>query len=145
MNGTPRRDGWFEAVTGTSTPAGGGPAKTFAYVQTYDSKPKRRLYELLSQGMQDNQQVVFLADGGEDVRDLPRYLTPQAEHYLDWFHITMRVTVLRQITHSLPPPQPASEGDDPPCTADPGQADRDLGTWSGLTTWCTIRNQGRSG
>ncbi len=76
--------------------------------------------------MQDNQQVVFLTDGGEDVRDLPRYLNPQAEHYLDWFHITMRLTVLRQMTRSLPPSQPASEGDDPPCTADPGQADRDL-------------------
>jgi hypothetical protein len=61
-NQTSRRDGWFEAVTGKSTPTGGGPAKCFAFVQTYDDKPKRRLYELLrSQGMQDNQQVVFLA------------------------------------------------------------------------------------
>ena len=77
---TSRKDGWFEAVTGTSTPAGGGPAKAFAWVQTYDEKPKRRLNELLrSQGMQDNQQVVFLTDGGEDVRDIPRYLNPQAE------------------------------------------------------------------
>ena len=68
---TPRKDGWFEAVTGTNTPAD-GPAKAFAYVQTYNAKPKRRLYELLrSQGMQDNQQVVFLTDGGEDVRHLP--------------------------------------------------------------------------
>ena len=123
---TSRRDGWFEAVTGTSTPAGGGPAKTFAYVQTYDTKPKRRLYQLLrSQGMQDNQQVVFLTDGGEDIRDLPRYLNPQAEHYLDWFHITMRLTVLRQMTRSLPP-RPADEDDDAPFTTDPGQADRDL-------------------
>ena len=62
-----------------------GPAKIFAYVQTYDSKPKRRLYELLrSQGMQDNQQAVFLTDGGEDIRELPRYLNPQAEQNLDW-------------------------------------------------------------
>ena len=105
-----RKDGWFEAVTGTSTPGGGGPAKAFAYVQTYDAKPKRKLYELLrSQGMQDNQQVVFFTDGGEDIRDLPRYLNPQAEHYLDWFHITMRLTVLRQMARSLPP-RPARPG-----------------------------------
>jgi hypothetical protein len=123
---TSRKDGWFEAVTGTSTPTGGGPAKTFAYVQTYDSKPKRRLYELLrSQGMQDNQQVVFLTDGGEDIRDIPRYLNPQAEHYLDWFHITMRLTVLRQMTRSLPS-RPAGADDDAPWVPDPGQADRDL-------------------
>lgn len=102
-NQTSRKDGWFEAVTGTSTPGDGGPAKAFAWVQTYDEKPKRRLYELLrSQGMQDNQQVVFLTDGGEDIRDVPRYINPQA----DWFHITMRLTVLRQMTRSLPAARP---------------------------------------
>lgn len=54
-----------------------GPAKCFGYVQTYDKKPKRRLFEVLtSQGMQANQQVTFLTDGGEDIRDLPRYLNP---------------------------------------------------------------------
>ena len=129
------QDGWFEAVTGTSTPGDGGPAKTFAYVQTYDAKPKRRLYELLrSQGMQDNQQVVFLTDGGEDVRDLPRYLNPQAEHYLDWFHITMRLTVLRQMTRSLPP-RPA---DRTMTTTRPGSRTpaRPTGTWSGSSTSC---------
>src|SRR5271157_874478 len=39
--------------------------RCFAWVQTYDEKPKRRLFELLqSQGMQPNQQVDFLSDGG---------------------------------------------------------------------------------
>jgi hypothetical protein len=47
----------------------------------YDEKPKRRLFELLqSQGMQPNQQVNFLSDGGEDVRNVQLYLNPQAEH-----------------------------------------------------------------
>ena len=54
-------------------------------------KPKRRLFELLkSQGMQPYQQVDFLSDGGEDVRNVQLYLNPQAEHLLDWFHLTMR-------------------------------------------------------
>jgi len=66
-----RRDGWFEVVAGKSMPTD-GPAKCFGFVQTYDTKPKRRLFEVLkSQGMQMNQQVTFLTDGGEDVRDLP--------------------------------------------------------------------------
>jgi hypothetical protein len=35
-------------------------------VHTYDSKPKRRLFDLLkSQGLQANQDVTFLTDGGE--------------------------------------------------------------------------------
>ena len=30
------------------------------------------------------------------------YLNPEAEHLLDWFHVTMRLTVLRQITKGAP-------------------------------------------
>jgi hypothetical protein len=76
-------------------------------VQTYDTKPKRRLYEVLtSQGMQANQQVTFLTDGCEDIRDLPRFLNPDSEHYLDWFHITMRITVMTNMATSLRPPPP---------------------------------------
>jgi hypothetical protein len=37
-----RREGWFEVIAGKSMPAE-GEAKCFAYVQTYDTKPKRRL------------------------------------------------------------------------------------------------------
>jgi hypothetical protein len=78
-------------------------SKCFAFVQTYDEKPRRRLFELLrSQGMQENQQVVFLSDGGEDVRSLPLYLNPESEHWLDWFHIAMRLTALQQTAKGLP-------------------------------------------
>ncbi len=52
--------------------------------------------------MQLNQQVVFLSDGGDTVRNLQLYLNPEAEHQLDWFHVTMRLTVLRQIAKGLP-------------------------------------------
>src|SRR6516165_4909919 len=64
---------------------------------TYDQKPRRRLWEVMkSQGMQENQQVVFMSDGGEDVRRVQEYLQPHSEHLIDWFHITMRVAVLPQ-------------------------------------------------
>jgi hypothetical protein len=96
-----RRDGWFEVIAGKAVPATGR-SSCFGYVQTYDSKPQRRLFEVLaSQGMQPNQQVTFLTDGGDDIRDLPRYLNPQAEHLLDWFHLTMRITVLTQLAKGL--------------------------------------------
>lgn len=105
-----RRDGWFEVIAGKAMPADGRSC-CFGYVQTYDSKPKRRLFEVLaSKGMQANQQVTFLTDGGDDIRDLPRYLNPQAEHLLDWFHITMRITVLTQLAKGLrcPPERSAN-------------------------------------
>jgi len=92
----------FELIVGKSMQEE-GQSKCFGFVQTYDEKPKRRLFEVLkSQGMQMNQQVVFLSDGGDDVRKLQMYLSPEAEHYLDWFHVTMRLTVMGQYAKGLP-------------------------------------------
>ena len=98
-------------IAGKSMPAQ-GPPKCFGFVQTYDPKPKRRLFEVLrSQGMQMNQQVTFLTDGGEDVRELPLYLNPQAEHVLDWFHVTMRLTIMGQYAKSLPAASASASSD----------------------------------
>jgi hypothetical protein len=86
----------------------GESSKCFGFVSRYDNKPKRRLFEMLkSQGMQMNQTVTFLSDGGDTVRDLQMYLNPQAEHLLDWFHISMRLTVMSQLAKSI-------EADDQP-------------------------------
>ena len=60
-----------------------------------------------SQGMQENQQVVFLSDGGESVRNLQEYIHPYSEHWIDWFHITMRITVLQQQIKGLQDEQSA--------------------------------------
>jgi len=77
-------------------------SKCFALVQSFDKKPKRRLFDLLqSQGMQPNQQVTFFSDGGDSVRKIPEYLHPDSEHILDWFHLTMRITVLQQCARGL--------------------------------------------
>src|SRR5712691_5071417 len=96
-----RRDRWFEVIAGKSMPTEGA-AKCFGFVQTFDTKPKRRLFEVLkSQGMAMNQQVTFFTDGGDDVRELPLYLNPQSEQYLDWFHVAMRITVMSQFAKGL--------------------------------------------
>ncbi len=81
-------------------------SKCFALVRSFDKKPKRRLFDLLqSQGMQANQQVTFFSDGGDTVRTLPEYLNPEADHILDWFHITMKITVLQQCARGLQRPK----------------------------------------
>ena len=61
----PRKEGWFEVIVGKSMlsflrdeeqelPS----SKCFGLVRTFDTKPKRRLFELLkAQGMQMNQQL----------------------------------------------------------------------------------------
>ena len=43
-----RGEGWFEVIAGKSMPEE-GVAKCFAYVQTYDTKPKRRLLGVFAQ------------------------------------------------------------------------------------------------
>jgi hypothetical protein len=64
-------------------------SKRFGFVQTVDTKSKRRLFEVLtSQGFQLNQQITFLSDGEDAVRNLQLYMSPEAEHILDWFHVT---------------------------------------------------------
>src|SRR5580692_10571726 len=113
------KQGWFEVIAGKSVVAfrrddeGEVPsAKCFGFVQTYDEKPRRRLWELMkSQGMQENQQVVFMSDGGENVRRVQEYLHPFSEHLIDWFHITMRLTVLQQQTKTLQEGRPEAGAD----------------------------------
>ena len=113
------KQGWFEVVAGKSVVAfrrddeGEVPsAKCFGFVQTYDEKPRRRLWELMkSQGMQENQQVVFMSDGGENIRRVQEYLHPFSEHLIDWFHITMRLTVLQQQTKTLQEERPEAGAD----------------------------------
>ena len=57
---------------------------------------------LKSQGMQAKQQVTFLCDGGETVRELQMSLHPEAEHLLDRFHMAMRVTVMGRLPKGSP-------------------------------------------
>ncbi len=86
----------FEVIVGKSVPDE-REAKCFGFVNSYDTKSKRRFYEhLKGQGMQPHQKIDFLSDGADNLRNLQTYLNAESTHILDWFHITMRLTVLNQ-------------------------------------------------
>ena len=76
--------------------------KRFGFVQTLDTKSKRRLYEVLqAQDLQMNQAITFLSDGDDTLRRLQLEMSPKAIPILDWDHVTMKLTVLSQCGKGL--------------------------------------------
>ncbi|MER9217110.1 ISKra4 family transposase [Mesorhizobium sp. M0663] len=91
----------FELIVGRSLPEDRDP-RYIGFVHGYDRKPQRRILDhLKKQGVQANQDITFITDGGEEVRSLAEMIGQGSEHVLDWFHITMRLTVLRQFAQGL--------------------------------------------
>lgn len=87
----------FEVIVGGSVPEDHD-ARCVGVVHAYDSEPKRQPFDLLEgQGLQANGEVTFLTNGRKAIRALTGFVAPESEHVLDWFHITMRITVLSQI------------------------------------------------
>ena len=48
-----------------------------------------------------NQEITFLSDGDDTLRELQLEMSPKATHILDWFHLTMKLTVLDQYGKGL--------------------------------------------
>lgn len=48
-----------------------------------------------------NQAIPFLSDGDDTLRELQLKMSPKATHILDWFHLTMKLTVLGQFGKGL--------------------------------------------
>jgi hypothetical protein len=91
----------FEVIVGRSMPED-RPPRYLGLVHGYDRKPKRRLVDVLtSQGLQANQDITFLTDGGEEVLALTELISPCSEHVLDWFQLAMRLTVLGQYAKGI--------------------------------------------
>jgi hypothetical protein len=109
-----RTEGWFEVIAGKVLKDDGDP-RSFAFVTNVDTRPKRRLFEVLkAQGLQMNQRMEYLTDGGDTVRELPLYLCPESERWLDWFHDTMRLTVMGQMAKGLDAEEAPAPGTDAP-------------------------------
>lgn len=96
-----RKAGWFEVLVGKSLPET-GENKRFTFVHQCEEKPRRHLATALNaQGFSMRQSITFLSDGGDMVRHLQAQVAPHSEHVLDWFHVTMRLTVLKQMARKF--------------------------------------------
>jgi hypothetical protein len=58
-----------------------------------------------------HQPITFVTDCVDTVRSWAKRLHPRAEHVIDWFHIAMRFTVLKQMAKGIAIPD--ANPDDP--------------------------------
>ena len=74
----------------------------FGLVQTHDHQPKCRVANVLQeQGLSMTEEMIFLTDSADHVRNLAVDMSPSAEHLLDWFHLSMRLHILSRYTEGL--------------------------------------------
>jgi len=75
----------------------------FGFVQTLDTKSKRRLYKVLhSQDLQMNQAITFLSDGDDTLRHLQLAMSPKATHILNWVvYLAAAANVSRPLPNRL--------------------------------------------
>lgn len=111
-----RTGSWFEVIAGKSIsgfdrsgPEDAPPcgAKCFAFVQAHDDRPRRCLLDVLAaQGYAANQKLVLISDDGDSVRRLVARIRPESEQVLNWFHVTMHLTMLGQMIKGARPADP---------------------------------------
>ena len=74
----------------------------FAYVHCLEPDPSERMRQFLDhEGIQSQQPVTFLSDGGDTVRQAQFGARLHGEWVLDWFHIGMRFQHLEQLAKGL--------------------------------------------
>jgi hypothetical protein len=96
----------FEVLVGKCMPEDCA-ARYFGLGQSQDETPTRRLARALrSEGQPIHPATTVLTDGGDSVRAFVGAQLPGAAHYLDWFHIAMRLTGLGQYAQGLAPHNP---------------------------------------
>ena len=79
-----------------------GHATRFAFVRDGGSEAVNTAALALRQhGVNENTSLTVLSDGDAGLRALHHQLAPQADHVLDWFHISMRFQNLKQAAKGI--------------------------------------------
>ena len=95
------QEGWFEVIVGKSLRHEGA-GRCFAYVHRLEADPAQRMQRFVNDaGLQPDDPITFLSDGGDTVRQAQLGFGPRGEYVLDWFHIGMRFQNLTQLAKGL--------------------------------------------
>jgi len=90
----------FEIVAGKIL-AENGSATRFAFVRQGGEGVRTAELALVSLGVNHDTSLTVLTDGDAGLRAIHHQLAPQAEHVLDWFHISMRFQNLKQVAKGI--------------------------------------------
>jgi hypothetical protein len=97
----PRPERNFEVIAGKVLDDEGN-ATRFAFVRSGGSEAlSSASLALRRSGANDSTLVTVLTDGDAGLRAIHRQLVPQAEHMLDWFHISMKFQNLKQFAKGI--------------------------------------------
>ena len=79
-----------------------GHATRFAFVRDGGSEAvNTTALALRRHGVNESTTLTVLSDGDAGLRALHHQLAPQADHVLDWFHISMRFQNLKQVPKGI--------------------------------------------
>lgn len=95
----------FEAVVGHCGRGGRGdpPGPIFAFEGTHPRELKAvAALALKRQGYADQGEITVISDGAECLKRLAGMLPQPVTHILDWFHISMKVQPIAQLTSTAP-------------------------------------------
>jgi hypothetical protein len=91
----------FEVVAGKVL-NGEGNTTRFAFVRNGGSEAMKAVGLAPRQcGVTETTSITVLTDGDAGLRAVQQQVAPEAEHVLDWFHIAMRFTNLRQLARGV--------------------------------------------
>lgn len=100
-DGKSPQEGWLEVIVGKSL-RDEGAGQCFAYVHHLEPNPAQRMQHFVNDaGLQPDDPITFLSDGGDTVRQAQIGFGPRGENVFDWFHIGMRFQNLTQLAKGI--------------------------------------------
>ena len=70
------------------------------FVRTVDQHSRTRVQRAVAEQGKSSDHLMVLTDGYSRLRDLQLSVLPRATHVLDWYHLTRRLSVLRNVVCS---------------------------------------------
>ena len=97
----PRPERNFEVIVGKVMDETGQVTRCAAVRNAGAETIKATRRALQQHGVGQNTTVTVLTDGDSGLRAVQRHVAPQAEHILDWFHISMKFQNLKQVAKGI--------------------------------------------